>query len=608
MPTPPTSPIAVAVAQSRSLAQAGRVEDAKRALIPVLPRLGKDAGLMGEAVRLLLDVKEHPLAMFWSDKLVAIAPNDTTAHALRAEAALATSNSKAAIESLNRESELLPNDPEPLRALAWILQRERRFHEASAAIDRALVLAPNDPDLYLKRAVSLLGLGRTVDAGPVYQEGLKHCPGFLDLLEGLAICSNYLESMTPEQSAEVHREYGRVLAASQPRRPAPAKRIVGPDVRLRVGLLSPDFRQHSVAFFAGSVLRHLDRRRVELFCYHPYSSEDAVTARFKALVGADHWRHLQPGNFDRIELAIRSDRLDVLVELSGLTRDHALQAVARKPAPAIATYIGYPNTTGVPAVDYRIVDSWTDPAPRADALCTEKLVRLDPCFLCFDPPPPGSPDLPDVTWTPPVRGRQAAPGTRPPTFGSLNNLSKINDRVLRVWARLLERVSDAVLVFKTFGLGDASVRADLLARCTACGLPLDRVEIVPPPPGQREHMDAYNRIDVGLDPYPYNGTTTTCEGFMMGLPVVAIEGPSHVSRVSVSLLQNLGLADLIASDEEQYIGKAAALINDQDRLRDLRTSIRARFLASPICDSGAYARRLEAALRAMAAAEAPRAS
>jgi protein O-GlcNAc transferase len=284
---------------------------------------------------------------------------------------------------------------------------------------------------------------------------------------------------------------------------------------------------------------------------------------------------------------IRHDGIDILVDLVGHTAMNRLLVFARRPAPIQVTWLGYPNTTGLTAIDYRLVDAVTDPEGEADALASETLVRLPGGFLCYG-----------------GHGGAPAPGPAPclatgtVTFGSFNSPPKLSAATLDAWAQVLARLPESRLLLKGKPFADAATRALYLGRLAERGVAPERVELAAWLPDQA-HLALYDRIDIALDPFPYNGTTTTCQALWMGVPVVALRGDRHASRVGASLLTQIGLTDLIADSVEAYVETAIALAGDPARLADLRHSLRPRMAASPLCDATGFARKIEQAYRTM---------
>ncbi|MFI4976963.1 MAG: glycosyltransferase, partial [Caulobacterales bacterium] len=268
--------------------------------------------------------------------------------------------------------------------------------------------------------------------------------------------------------------------------------------------------------------------------------------------------------------------------------NNRLTMFALKPAPVQATWLGYPNTTGLAAMDYRLVDAVTDPPGEADAFATETLVRLEDGFLCYGPPP----DAPEPA-PPPSRASGVV------TFGSFNNPSKLGDATLDAWAKLLERLPAARLLLKGGAFSDEGARQWFHARFEQRGVAPERVQLKGYAAHTADHLALYADIDIGLDPFPYNGTTTTCEALWMGVPVVALLGDRHAARVSASLLTRVGLEELIATDAPAYVDIAARLAGDPARLAEIRRTLRPRMAASPLTDAPAFARKLERAYRQM---------
>ena len=365
-----------------------------------------------------------------------------------------------------------------------------------------------------------------------------------------------------------HAQHAAPLAAGTPPPPltfAPGAR------RLRLGYVSPDFNHHAVACFIEPVLAAHDRTRVEVFCYAAVRAPDRITARLRRL--AEHWRDIAPLDDAAAAALIRADRPDLLVDLAGHTAHHRLGVFARRPAPVQATWLGYPNTTGLDAIGYRLTDAVADPPGQTEAFHSEKLVRLPATFSCYGP----DADAPPVNDLPAARAGAV-------TFGSLNNFAKITPAVIALWSRLLRELPGSRLVLKSRGLGDAAVAARIRDAFAVHGIEPARLTLDGAELSVAAHLSLYHGIDIGLDPFPYNGTTTTCEALWMGVPVVTVTGANHVARVGASLLTHCGLTELVASDEAGYIAAAVALAGDPDRMTTLRRTMRDRLNAAPLTD------------------------
>jgi predicted O-linked N-acetylglucosamine transferase (SPINDLY family) len=281
---------------------------------------------------------------------------------------------------------------------------------------------------------------------------------------------------------------------------------------------------------------------------------------------------------------IRKDAPDILIDLAGHSAMNRLPLFARNPAPVQVTYLGYPNTTGLPAIGYRLVDGLTDPEGESEAFATEKLLRFSTCAWAYEPPL----DAPEPRMTDP---------SAPITFGSFNNFLKASADTLSAWARLLERVPGSRLLIKSPYLEDPEVSDSMREKLAAAGIATDRVELLGFFASPAEHLAVYSRVDVALDTFPYNGTTTTCEALWMGVPVVSLVGDRHAARVGLSLLTAVGHADWVVETHEAYIEKAVALAGDRPLRETLRQTLRQDVSKSPLLDHAAQAEQFEAALR-----------
>ncbi len=347
--------------------------------------------------------------------------------------------------------------------------------------------------------------------------------------------------------------------------------------------MSADFRRHSVAFFLEPLLVHRDRARVEVTLYSQTRQLDEVSQRLLALV--ENWRDLTPLDDDQAAALVRADEIDVLVDLSGHTNGNRLGVFARRPAPVQLTYLGYPNSTGLETIDFRVTDADSDPAGPSEPLHTERLLRIEPGFLCYGPPP----DAPAPAPAPSTTGR-------PPTFGSFNALSKVSASTLALWSTLLRETPESRLLLKHGYLSHPQSRAAFAARLRAHGLPTERVELVGFDADLHAHLEAYRHVDVALDTSPYHGTTTTCDALFMGVPVVTLAGAAHVSRVGVSLLRRAGLDDLVAESPDEYVRIARDVLRDEARRVTFRAEARGRLASGGLTDAPRVARAFEDAL------------
>lgn len=576
------------LAVARQHLAAGRTEQARAVLQRILQTSPRDVNACRMMGGLLAGQGQMPQAAFFYERALGVVPDDPDT-LIDWAAALRRVGDLAQAESLALRAHR--KDPAHLAAgttLAAILAQQGRFAD-SLAVARALYAAGGrDWRAAPTLAYALTQLGRAAESVDVLRHAVAAAPGQLDVLRELPVAVNYDPRTTTREAFEVHKAFGSamqqaVAAAGLPVGPAKRPTPADADRPLRVGIVSPDLRTHSISYFLEPLMSGLDRREFSIHAYHTGKVEDATSERLRGLASA--WRSMTPGDNTGLARQVRADVIDVLIELAGHFAGNSLGAMALRPAPLQLTYLGYPNTTGLTAIDARIVDRLSDP-PGADALATERLVRLDPCFLCYAPPA----DAPGV---------ERRPADGPIRFGSFNAMQKLNDRVLRLWARVLDAVPGSRLTLKNRVMWKPDCRADVRARLTDAGIAAERVTLLEPIVGRDDHLGAYGSIDIALDTVPYAGTTTTCEAMLMGVPVVTRAGDAHVSRVGVSLLTAVGLTDLIAADDDEYVRIAASLAADGPRLAALRGSLRERLLASPLCDAAGFASRFGGAVRSL---------
>ncbi len=512
---------------------------------------------------------------------VTIDPNsaeawDGLAHCLKVQDRLS-----AAIECHQKALALQPAFAKGLYNFGLTLSLAGRQAEALACHERAIAADPKYARGYYGRAQVLQQMHRIPEAIAAYDRFLELEPGNLEARSYRLYALNHLDDLAREKLFAEHVAYGRVVGQT----PVPAfPNDSAPGRRLRLAILSPDLRAHSCAWFLEPLLQHLDPAQFELCLYHDHFREDAVSARLKSL--AVVWRNFVGQPDAAVEKAIRADAPDILVDLAGHTgMTSRLPLFARHLAPVQVNYLGYPNTTGLSAMHYRFTDATVDPVGEADALATERLVRFAPTAWAYQPPP----------VTPEVKVRDTNTGQI--TFGSFNNVAKVTDATLALWARVLAAVPGSKLLLKGRGFGDEPVRRRYFERFAAAGLPVERVEFLERTAKTDDHLALYGRVDISLDTFPYHGTTTTCEALWMGVPVVTLMGDRHVSRVSGSLLAAIGRNEWIAQTPDDYVRIAAELATDPAKLAAIRASLRDEVRRSPLGDHAGQSARFAAALR-----------
>lgn len=520
-----------------------------------------------------------------------------------------------ACQSFRRAVQLKPVYQEAMGALAHVYIALHDWSAALGLLKEIIAIWPHKAEAYCNLGTVYLGMGHVQEAIVAYEAALKTDPHLAGALNGLGgaylgrgdferaercyrkcmaalpgdrqahsnllMLLNYVPGSDPVAVFEEHFAWGRAAEA----RIAPQQLDMRPkEIRrqLRVGYLSPDFREHSVASFIEPVLRHHDRAQFEVFCYSSLPVPDETTRRIRRAV--DVWQDIDKLSDSDAARRIREDRLDILVDLSGHTAGGRLGIFAARPAVVQMTWMGYPNTTGLRTIDYRITDAIADPAGE-DAYHSETLLRLEGCFLTYQP----WPSAPEVAPSP-------ASGNGYVTFGSFNNFSKINFEVLQLWSEVLRQVPHSRLLLKCPALTDGSVRERVGAALVEFGVAAERLELLGHTPTREEHLARYARVDIALDTFPYNGTTTTCEALWMGVPVLSLLGSRHAGRVGASLLRAAGLEDWLATTPEEFVETAREKAADLLALGRLRQSLRGQLAASQLCDAAAFTRRLEAAM------------
>lgn len=475
-----------------------------------------------------------------------------------------------------------PRLPPTLTNWGNLLRLRGQITDSVGFLQQAVSMDPTYAEALNNLAISLQIARRVEDSSKCFARLLTLRPDDQAAASNYLMSLNYIDRFTPESIFEEHRRFGVKFDRS-----AGLIKTIDPSPRrLRIAYLSPDFRNHSVAWFIESILQSHDRTQFEVVCYVDVRSPDATTARLKNLV--EHWIPVHTLSEEQLVNRIIDDRIDILVDLAGHTSGNRLGVFAHKPAALQVTYLGYPNTTGLPAMDYRLTDEIADPPGLADTLHVEKLYRLPRAFLCYKPPI----FMPDVS-PPPAAESDVI------TFGSFNNVAKLSDSSLTLWAKVLNRVEHSRLLLKAPNLGDVGLQKSITHQFAAHGISADRVVFRDYEPSFQAHLGAYGHVDIALDPLPYNGTTTTIEALLMGVPVVTVAGRTHVSRVGASILSAMQMNECIAADADQFVELASVLASDRVKLGELRAGLRERLLKSPLVDAAGFTRELENAYRVL---------
>ncbi|HEY3275872.1 MAG TPA: hypothetical protein VGJ94_04570, partial [Syntrophorhabdaceae bacterium] len=407
-------------------------------------------------------------------------------------------------------------------------------------------------------------------------------PGLVEAHNNLIYVHQFLPDISLEEILDDHGKWNLVHALSLRGFERPFENSREPGRTLTLGFVSPDFRSHPVAFFIISVLEALARENCRIICYANQKKSDPMTERFKAL--SSRWRDVAALSDDDVHGLIMNDRIDILFDLTGFMENNRLLLFARKPAPLQVTWAGYMATTGLTAMDYIIADRHEIPEG-SERFYTERVIRMNDSFVCYEPPP----------YAPPVSGLPAL--TRHyVTFGCFNLLCKISEQVIDVWAEILTRLPGSRLLLKTKELSCKSTGERYLSLFSQRGIDSGRIELLGRTP-HREHMESYGRVDIALDTFPFSGSTTTLESLWMGVPVVTLPHETFAGRHSLSFLSTAGLPEMAAADKAGYVQIALDLAGDLPRLAAMRSSLRQRFASSPLCDGNTFARYLMKELR-----------
>jgi predicted O-linked N-acetylglucosamine transferase (SPINDLY family) len=528
---------------------------------------------------------EHEVAARNFERAIQLRPDYVEAYNNLGVSLIALRRAEEGLVPLQRAIELDPYRPESYLNLGKALRDLSRFAGSEAAYRRALELRPDYSEARHSLANVLQDFGQLDEALEHLRYARETDPDYLPARSNLLMKLIYHAGVEPETIAAEHRELGAELVAKLPGDPARRDRERSPGRRLKVGYVSPDFHAHSCAFFLEPLIEAHDRAQVEVFCYSNTTPTDAVTDRLRKL--SDHWRDIVTLSDAAVADLVAADGIDILVDCAGHTGNNRIPLFALKPAPLQATWLGYPHSTGLPTVDFRITDAVADPPGMTEAQYVERIVRLPDGFLCYRPFYPSPAPAPG----PLQRGTG-------PVFGCFNNSNKIGPEVAAVWSALLAELPGARLKLRSRQFRDATVVERMRARFLAAGLASERLELSGWEPTIGEGLADYANIDIALDPFPYNGTTTTCEALWMGVPVVTLAGRVHAGRVGATLLARAGLERFVARDLEHYQAIAVSLARDRRQLDELRRNLRAAMAASPLCDARRFARALEDAYRA----------
>jgi protein O-GlcNAc transferase len=555
----------------------GDLQSAKRCFLQVVKLEPAFADAWGRLGDVQLRCSESASAIAAFQKFCDLRPVDDRGQNNLALALANGGRHGDAIDLLTKLIRIRPHYAEAHNTLGVTLEAIGKKDEALAHYDAAVKVKPDYADAWSNRGINLLESGRADEAIESLQQSVILRPDAPAVHSNLLLAINYSSQYSTSQVAAEHRRWGQRFAGNPPPAFLPDDR--NPDRVLKIGYVSPDFRQHAVAGFIESLLANHDRKRFHVTSYFNGSRPDEMTERLRKM--SDSWQVIFGYSDQQIAAKIKSDRIDVLVDLAGHTAGNRMLLFAQRPAPLQLTMFGYPNTTGITAIDYRVTDAVSDPQNQEE-FYAEQLLRLPRLGWVYNPPV----QSPAVTPLPSLKAKTFI-------FGCLNNPAKISEACLNAWSEILQAVPNSRLVLLA---GQSNAGAKRLSdRFTKAGIPRERIELIYRLP-RDQYFTAYEGLDLALDPFPYNGGVTTCDALWMGVPVLTVEGPSYASRQGLALLEALGLSDFVAKKPSDLAGLAQSWSDRRPELAQLRASLRNRMQMSAICDQPGYVKSFETEL------------
>jgi predicted O-linked N-acetylglucosamine transferase (SPINDLY family) len=576
------STLAEAMAVAVRHQQAGNLQTAEqmyRMILGVDPQHADALHMLGV---LASQVGRPQEAIALMEQSLAVRPDVPFFHANLGLVYQAVGNLEGAVAQQRRAIELDPQFAEAHNNLGNALREQNKLDDAVAAYREAIRLQPTAVGPANNLAIVLTDYGLLEEAEEVYRR-------VLELQPDLAVAhSNYLHALhyrhanDRELLAREHQKWEERHARPLARFIRPHTNVRDPERRLRIGYVSPSYFRYSVGRFLLPIFQCHDREQFEVFCYSSVDVPDPLNDRLAALV--DHWKEVAGATDEQLTELIRTDQIDILVDLSSHMAHNRLLVFARKPAPVQVTYLAYNSTTGLRTIDYRLSDPYMDPAGQPTPYYSEKTVWLPETYWCYQP----DQELPEPGPLPALAAGRV-------TFGCLNNFAKVTPEVLSLWRELLGSVPESRFVLHT---REGSHRDRLRQYFAEGKVAPERLEFVGFIPFD-EYLRTFERIDLALDPYPYNGGTSTCDALWQGVPVVTLAGQAPVSRAGLTLLSNIGLPDLVTKTPAEYLELARSLASDLPRLSKIRGELREHMLKSPFTDAPRFTHNLEAAFRNM---------
>jgi len=564
-----------------ALARLGRLEEALGIYQDIIARTGPSAVRltnMGATFRMLGKPDD---AQQCYQQALALDPQNAVIHFNLANTLRDNGHYAEASTGYKKALAINPRYVEAYQNLGILLKRTGRLGEAEVWLSKALTLEPANPDVLNNLASVHSAQGRIDDAEAAYRRALAINPDYEDAFSNLLFALNYHPEKSGEEIFEIYREYDARFGLTHRSAWRPHGNSRDTQRRLKVGYVSPDFKEHVVRYFLEPLLAHHDKNALEVYAYAELAREDAVTGRYKKYV--DYWVVTTGMSDSILAERIRADGIDILVDLAGHSAGNRLGVFARKPAPVSVSWLGYGYSTGLTAIDFMLTDAVSVPAG-SEGLFAEKPWRLAPASCVYRQ----AEGMGGISPLP-------AMGLGYVTFGTLSRWVRINQRVIRVWAEILKRVEGARLVIDSRDFCEAGTQDTLAEKFAAHGISRDRLQIgCHSPP-----WDVLRDMDIGLDGFPHNSGTTLIETLYMGVPYVTLAGRPSVGRLGGMVLEGVGHPEWIARTEEEYVEIAVSLAADLEKLATLRAGLREEMESGPLMDEPAFARKVETAYREM---------
>jgi protein O-GlcNAc transferase len=562
--------------------QAGQLQPAEqiyRQILQVEPNHSEAIHNLGLIAH---QVGRHEIAVEYMERSIGLNATEVAFHNNLGEAYRALGKISEAVACYHRALELKPEYAEAQNNLGNLRKGQGKLEEAVDCYRRAMELKPDYAVAYINLGSVLTDQGKLDEAVACYRRALELNPSYVEAYSNVLYTLQFGANQNVERIYEEHLRWSRMFAEPLAKFMHPHLNDRIPNRRLRIGYVSPDFCGHSVGRFILPLLEAHNHRDFEIFCYSSIHASDKITDLCRT--HADVWRESRLFDDEQLAEVIRQDRIDILVDLTMHLANNRLLVFARKPAPVQVTYLAYCGTTGLSTMDYRLTDPYLDPPCQDGEYYSEQSIRLPETYWCYR----AMPHAPNENALPALLGG-------PITFGCLNNFAKVTVPTLVTWCHILQAVPNSRLLLHAAA---GSHRERVREIFTEHNISPERLIFAEKVPGT-EYFRLYHNIDVGLDPFPYGGGTTTCDALWMGVPVVSLAGQTAVGRGGLSILSNIGLLELVAHEPQEYLQIAVELARDLPRLSQLRATLRDRMQSSPLMDAPRFARNVEAAYRRM---------